>query len=73
MKTHLPWGGLPQGVFWAGAALLAVPVLYHTRMVDHASAADVLEGEVHVFERGSENGSLGPDPGSAAAATQRGS
>lgn len=34
-----------RGVFWAGAALLAVPAAYHTRMHDRAAAADVfLEG-----------------------------
>lgn len=37
-------------MFWAGAALLAVPVLYHTRLADHAVAADVLQGEVHSWE-----------------------
>jgi hypothetical protein len=42
-KTHL----VPraQGVFWAGAALLAVPVAFHTRMADHAHAADALQGD----------------------------
>ena len=34
-----------QGVFWAGAALLAVPALYHTRRADHALPADVFEAD----------------------------
>ncbi|KAI8466633.1 MAG: hypothetical protein J3K34DRAFT_387375 [Monoraphidium minutum] len=41
-----------QGVFWAGAALLAVPVAYHMRLADTAASADVLLGEVHPVERG---------------------
>lgn len=39
-----------QGVFWAGAVLLFVPVMYHTKMADHAMPADVFEGEPHVLE-----------------------
>jgi hypothetical protein len=41
----------PQGVFWAGAVLLFVPVVYHTRMADHAAEADVLQGKLHALER----------------------
>ncbi|GBF98595.1 molybdate-anion transporter-like [Raphidocelis subcapitata] len=39
-----------QGVFWAGAALLAVPAAYHTQLADHARASDALLGESSAFE-----------------------
>ena len=70
-----------QGVFWAGAVLLFVPVMYHTRLADHALPADVLEGEQHTFEMqrlahaagegssrgGSTVGQLSVHPGAAGA------
>ena len=56
-----------RGVFWAGAALLAVPAAYHTRVADRAAAADVLEaGEPQYLHR------LAQHRGAAAAAAAAG-
>jgi hypothetical protein len=61
-----------QGVFWAGAALLLIPALYHTGLADHATPGDLFEGDMHVFEAARQHQHIHGAAAAAAAAAGAG-